>query len=546
MVVHFRSPSLIFLSLLFCLSLGRCAPSQPTQPTGTLRWALDSITDLPTLDPAQADDQKSSAAINQIFAGLVRRDENARIQLDGAERWSVSKDGRTYTFTIRNGLKFSDGTPVTAQDFAYSINRSLAPEFASFGAPAQLGHILGAQEVIEKKAKTAKGIQVIDERTLQIELDEPRAYFLSQLAYVYTFVVPPKLIAEKGKNWQEYAVGTGPFRLKKWSHKKELVLESNPYYWRGIPKVANVRLIFFKTIEEAYQSYQRNEVDIIGDGESNVPAKYLAKLKNSPDLKVAPALTVWYVGFNNQHSPFDNVQVRQALALATDKRLLSQSLPADTIIPTDRILPKGLGGSEKLVEGQAFNPSAAQAALRLAGYFGGQDLPEITLTYGKTGEVPLVAETLKKTWEDSLGVKVKLAELSLENFIKQMDLTYQKPKSAQALQLYISVWGADYPDPQNFLSQQLHSKSPNNNGHWSDKEFDRLVEQADQMGEQQKADERFDLYQKAERIALEKVGWLPLYNPRTSILVRPTVKGLVLNPSGLTAPNWAEVRVEAQ
>ena len=148
MAVPFRGPSLLVLSLLLGLSLGGCIPSQPTQPTGTLRWALDSITDLPTLDPAQAGDQKSSAAINQIFAGLVRRDENARIQPDGAERWSVSKDGRTYTFTIRNGLKFADGTPVTAQDFAYSINRALAPEFASFGAPAQLGHIVGDRKSV--------------------------------------------------------------------------------------------------------------------------------------------------------------------------------------------------------------------------------------------------------------------------------------------------------------------------------------------------------------------------------------------------------------
>lgn len=533
-----------WLALVLLLVLTACTPFRSVQsspPSGTLRWSIEGVTDLPDLDPAKSSNQQSVTVISLVFAGLVRLDGDLEIQPDGAERWQVSSDGRVYTFTIRENLKFGDGTLVTAEDFRYSINRALAPETASYGAPAQLSHIVGAVDVIQGRAQMASGVRVLDERTLQIELDEPQAFFLAQLAYPYTFAVPRALIEREGAHWIEHAFGTGPFRVREWLHNQEIVLEANPYYWRGTPGVASVRFPFYSDSELAYQAYQQGDLDIMGNSQSGVPASRVADVQNLPDFRTSPALTVRYVGFNNRRAPFNNVYVRQALALAVDKRVLAQQVLSNTVVATDRILPQGLAGSQLPVESPSFDPVDARAALGLAGYPGGQGLPLITLTYGEEGDNALVAQALRRFWRNTLGVDVQLEGLVLEQFIERLDETYRDPENG--LQMYLSVWGADYPDPQNFLSQQLRTASPNNNGHWSNPEFDRLVDQADRMGAQNQYEQRLQLYSQAEQIALSEVGWLPLYNPRINVLMRPTVNGLVFTPQGIVAPDWTQVRM---
>src|SRR5262249_12317471 len=159
------------------------APAGDKAPADRLRWSLEGVSDLSSIDPAKPGDAPTITAINLIFSGLIRLDEKLEVQPDCASEWKVSDDGTTYTFTIRDGLMFADGTPVTAGDFVYAINRTLAPETASYGAPFQLGHIVGAQDVVDGKAKQASGVHAVDDRTLEIKLDAPLAYFLSQLAY---------------------------------------------------------------------------------------------------------------------------------------------------------------------------------------------------------------------------------------------------------------------------------------------------------------------------------------------------------------------------
>lgn len=543
-----RRSSLVACSLLLtlCLIVTACAPfglSQNTPPSGTLRWSLEGITDLPEIDPAKPTNQQTVTVISLVYAGLVRLDSELRVQPDGAERWQVSTDGKTYTFTIRHNLTFGDGTPVTAQDFLYSINRALAPETASYGAPAQLSHIVGAVDVIEGRTETARGVRVIDERTLEIELDRPQAYFLSQLTYPYTFVVPRHLIEQAGENWTEQAYGTGPFRVREWRHNEEIVLEANPYYWRGAPGIAFVRMPFYQDSEQAYQLYLQGELDIVGNTQSGIPASRVAEAEALPGYRSSPALTVRYVGFNNRRPPFDNVYVRQAFALAVDRFELTRDVLSNTVVATNRILPDGLSGSQLPVRGLAFNPVDARAALGLAGYASGRDLPPITLTYGKEGDNALVAQTLQRFWRTTLGVDMQVEGLALEAFIDRLDNTYLDPESPDSLQMYLSVWGADYPDPQNFLSQQLRTSSPNNNGHWSNSRFDQLVDQADRLGGQDERDRRLQLYNEAEQIAVTEVGWLPLYNPRINVLVRPTVQGLDFTPLGLVASDWTQVRI---
>lgn len=517
--------------------------SSQAPPTGILRWSIEGVSDLPNFDPASISSQQSITVSQLIFAGLVQLDADLKVQPDGAERWQVSPDGTTYTFHLRPNLRFGNGDPVTAHDFVYSFNRALDPEHAAFGIREQLSHIVGVEEMVAGRASTVQGIRALDDHTLEIQLDSPRAFFLSQLALPFSFVVPRQLITQAGADWIEMAYGTGPFRVQEWRHGSEIVLTANPHYWRGTPGVAGIRLPFYPDSMEAYQDYQAGKLDITGSSQSGIPAARVAEVQALPDFRSAPALIVRYIGFNNKLPPFDNVFVRRAFALTVDKQTLAQQILSNTVVPADRILPMGMAGSQLAVKGLVFDPVGARAALNLAGYAGDQALPPITLTYGLEGDNAIVAEALRRSWRDMLGVEVILEGLDLTTFINRLDETYYHPE--QGLQMYLSVWGADYPDPQNFLSQQLHTGSPNNNGHWSHAEFDRLVDQADQMGAQQQREQRLRLYHDAEQIAVTDVGWLPLYSPRVNVLVRPTVQGLVFTPQGLVANDWTRVRLVA-
>ncbi|GAB4209088.1 MAG: ABC transporter substrate-binding protein [Roseiflexaceae bacterium] len=513
------------------------APSGNT-PADTLRWSLEGISDLSSLDPAKPGDAQTITVINSIFGGLVRLNDRLEVQPEGAASWKVSADGTVYTFTLRDGLTFADGTPVTAGDFVYSINRALSPETASFGAPFQLGHIVGASDVVEGRAKEARGIRALDPKTLEITLDAPLAYFLAQLTYPYTFAVPRSLV-ESGANWEERAFGTGPYKVKEWKRGQSLLVEVNERYWGGKAGIPQILYRFNRDSETAYQLYQTGELDIMGSQQNPVPAAHINEVQSLPDFKTSASLATRYIGFNNQLPPFDNVDVRRAFALATDKQTLANQVLAGAVVPADRILPTGLVGTELPIRPLAFSATDAKAALEQAGFPGGQGLPAITLAYGQEGDNELVAQALQSLWEQNLGVKVNLQALELATFSRNLDTTFYTP--TQGLQMYLSIWGADYPDPQNFLSQQLKSDTANNNGHFSDATFDQLVNEADRLGSAEDRQRRLQLYNQAEQIAVDKVGWLPLYFPRFQVLVRPRVQGLVVTPGGLLISDWTKL-----
>jgi ABC-type transport system substrate-binding protein len=510
-------------------------------PADTLRWSLDGISNLEILDPARPGGLPSVTVLSLVFGGLVRLDDQMEVQPDGASDWEVSADGKIYTFTIREGLTFADGTPVTAEDWAYSINRALAPETASYGAPAQLSHIVGARDVIEKRTKTASGVRVLDPQQLEITLDAPLAYFLSQLVYPYTYVVPRGLV-ERSDNWASEAYGTGPYRVESIVANEGIRLVANERYWRGKPGVPKIYLPFNLDSATSYQQYRAGELDIMGSWQSPVPSALVADAQQLPGFQTAAILATRYIGFNNQLAPFDNVDVRRAFALAIDKQKVVDQTLRGNGIAADRILPTGLIGSQIPIVPLTFNPQAARDALAAAGYPGGQGLPPITLAYAIEGDNKVVTEMLVEMWQEHLDVAVQLKPLDLDTFSKGLDTTYRTP--TDGLQMYYSIWGADYPDPHNFLSQQLRSDTANNNSHFSDAQFDRLVNEADQLGDRSQIERRLQLYAQAEQIAIDKVGWLPLFYPEFNILLNPRVEGLVITPNGLIAQDWAKVRLK--
>jgi oligopeptide transport system substrate-binding protein len=522
-------------------------PAQPTPapagnaPADTLRWPVEGLSDLTSLDPAKPGDAPNNTVITLIFAGLVRLDDKLQVQPDGAADWKVSDDGTTYTFTIRDGLKFGDGTPVTAGDFVYSINRALSPETAAFAASSHFGHIVGAQDVLDGKTKAAAGVKALDDKTLEIKLDSPIAYFLALLTYPDTFVVPKKLV-ESGPKWQEQTYGSGPFKVKEWKHGQSILLIANENYWQGKPGVPNILMPFTKDSETAYQLYQTGELDIEGSGQNPLPAAHVAEVQNQPDFKSAAQLSTRYIGFNFKKPPFDNLDVRRAFALAVDKQTLANQVLAGGVVPADRILPTGLLGTQLPIKPLSFDATAAKDALAKAGFPQGQGLPEITLAYGQEGDNETAVQALQSMWEQNLGIKVKLQAFELPTFSKNLDTTYYTP--TEGLQFYYSIWGADYPDPQNFLSLLLHTGNPNNNGHFSDPQFDQLTDQADRLGDRAQIERRLQLYNQAEQIAIDKVAWIPLFYPKINVLLRPRVQGMAVTPQGLIVNDWSKVMVK--
>ncbi|HEY1013507.1 MAG TPA: peptide ABC transporter substrate-binding protein [Herpetosiphonaceae bacterium] len=541
-----RAIMLLSLALAGCMSAPppaatpTPAPTSPPPASGaggpadTLRWSLEGISDLASLDPAAPTNSLDNTVMGMLYTGLIRLDENLDIQPDGAESWTVSKDGTVYTFAIRPNLRFADGAPVTAGDYAYSINRALAPATASYGAPFQLGHIKGAAEVVAGTASAASGVRVVDDRTLEITLDGPRGFFLAQLSYPYTFAVPRSLV-ESGPDWQDRAYGSGPYKVKQWKHSQSITLAANEHYWRGAPGFAAVELPFHQDSGFAFQRYQAGQLDLMGSQQNPIPAAFIPEVRDTPDFKTAASLTTRYIGFNNALPPFDNPAARRALAQAVDKQALVDGTLAATVLKADRILPTGFPGTQLPIKPLAFDPAAARAALAEAG-----NLPPITLAYAREGDNELVAAALQQQWRDNLKLEVALQAYELEDFGAALNTTFYTPTAG--LQLYLSVWGADYPDPQNFISQQLRTGSPNNNGHFSDAGFDRLVDEADRLGAAAEIDRRLQLYNQAEQIAIDKVGWLPLFYPKFNTLVRPSVEGLVVTPNGVVIPDWTKAR----
>ena len=357
---------LVSLLVALALLLSACAGAAPVAAPGAapaaqpaaagaqkLIWSVEGVNELPGLDPANPQNAQSIQAISLIFGGLVKLDDQLNVAPDGAESWTVSDDGTVYTFTIRDGLTFADGTPVTAQDFADSINRALQPETASYGASWQLGHIVGANDVASGAAPAASGITVVDDRTLQITLDANVPYFLAQLTYPVSFVVPLHAVASDPAGWTETAFGTGPFKVKEWQHNQKLILEPNPNYWAGAPGVGEIELPFFQDSETAYQLYRTGGLDIMGSQQNPVPSARVPEVKDSPDFHSAASFAVRYVGFNNRKAPFDDVNVRRAFAMAVDKATLADAVLNGAVAPTDRLLPPGFTGSQLPVTGLA-------------------------------------------------------------------------------------------------------------------------------------------------------------------------------------------------
>jgi oligopeptide transport system substrate-binding protein len=516
---------------------GRAHAAATHASDGILRIADEGESDLSSIDPPspQAGDAQSNVVEALVFGGLVRLDQDLHVQPNAASSWKVTNDGKVYTFTLRPGLKWGDGTPVTNADVVWSLNRAFDPAYASGGVSFYLSHIVGGLAVSKGKAKTVSGIKAVGADKVQITLDQPAAVFLDDLAYSVAYLVPRNQVQADPKNWTEHAAALGPFIVKQWKHNQEIDLAPNPNYWRGKPKLAGVNVEFIKSTETAYNLYRTGAVDIMGL--INFPGNHLKDVKGMPDLHSGPQLFTEFLTLNEHHKPFDNPLVRQALSYAVNRATITKLLN-NRFLPAHGMLPPGMPGYDAKAVGQTYNPQLAQQLLAKAGYPGGKGFPKVTLNVdGGDNDGQTKAIALQEFWKKVLGITVNLSQLEHGAYINAL--------TARTFDLAFIQWGADYPDPQDFLSLLVQSTSPDNNGYFNSAKFDTLTSQADVMPHDSPA--RYKKYDQAEQILLQQAGIIVLDWGKANVLIRPSVHGLQLTALGggslLAAPNWTTVTI---
>lgn len=491
------------------------------QEGSVIDWSIEGITDIVSLDPARATDAQGFTVIGLMHAGLVRLNADLLVEADLAESWEISDDGLVYTFTLKDDTAFSDGSPITANDVVWSFTHALDPNTGAWTGPFLLSNIAGSDELMAGDTEELSGVVAVDEKTVEITIKQPSAYFLSQLTFG-----PAKITsaaqAATDPEWDQNPVTSGAFALDAWDRGQGLALTPNENYWEAPTQLEQLNIVFNQDSETAFQLYRTGELDIMGGAQNPLPAARVPEVEDSPDFVSTNAFNVRYIGFNNELAPFDDVRVRQALAMAIDRDTLANVVLGGTVNPTDRILPPGMPGSELPVEGLGFDPAMAVSLLEEAGI--SPDELSVTLTYGVEGDNERIVTVIQSMWAENLGIDVTLEPLELSTFSSRLNDTYQDPQNG--VEAYYSVWGTIYPDPQYFTSQVLGTDVGNNNGHYSNEEFDALTAEADVITGDTAA--RLDLYNQAEQIAVTEVGWLPLFNGKVNVLVRECVDGVAV------------------
>jgi len=505
---------LIALCLLFpcCNLLEPNLPDLPDIPAeGTL--TLFDVSP-PTLDPALARSEMSVSYIVEIFSGLVAFDPAGNLTPDIAESWEVSNDGTTYTFRLRQGVKFHDGKEVTASDFKYSLERACDPSTGSDIAETYLGDILGVEDKLSGIAEEVYGIEVLDDYTLRITIDAPKKYFLSKLAHPAAYVVDQENVAS-GKDWWKEPNGTGPFRLDEWQGDDFIILQRNELYYLEPPKIEYVVYLLWGGVPMIM--YERDEIDVVEVSTSDIERVLDPANPLHQELNIIPQLSLSFVGFNSASPPFDDASVRQAFCHAIDKDKLVRLVLKNLVTTADGILPPGMPGYNEDIQGLAFDPQLARQLLVESEYGNATDLPPITLTSSGRGMIPSDEAALIDMWRRNLGMEVELRQLEPEKYAYLL--------MAEKDELFTLGWGADYPDPQNFLDILFHSETSHNIGEYSNPEVDALLEEA-RIEKDYAA--RMSLYQQAEQMLVNNAACLPLYFDVEYILVKPYVKNLPL------------------
>lgn len=494
--------------------------STPTGPQ-ELRLA-GSIIDPVPLDPAFARDVNSAFMTRQVFRGLTKFDANLEPVPELAERIEISDDGLTYRFILSDNARFSDGRQITADDVIFSLTRALDPRTAAetgiaLAGPSYLNDIAGAQALIAGDAETLSGARAIDERTLELQLDSPRATFLMKLASAPGAVVDPLDVAEGGEWWRD-PNASGPFVVASWEPEQELRLAPNEHYVGGPPVLETITFRLGPSAANAFNLYQADEID-----EATVPIYAIDRVSDpgSPllgELTVSPILSTQYIAFRTDVAPMDDPEIRRAVLLAFPRWKIADILLSGRQEAAHGLIPPGTLGREWPAALPEQDLEAAREAIANSSYGSAENVPPIRI-YGAS---PFGSEALRDVLERELGLTIEVLDVHWPQYNARL-----ASKTFPAFEL---TWVADFPDPETFLWNLFATSSPDNYSEYSNPEFDALLQQAAATFD---VDERAALYAEAEAILLADHALLPLAHDIRFTLTKPWVHGLTVTPLGL-------------
>jgi len=493
------------------------APADPT----TYRRPLGN--EPATLDPARVNDVYGRSVAQQIFDGLVRFDQTLTITPSLAEFWRASRDGLSWTFTLRKGVRFHHGREVTADDVVFSFTRILDPRVRSSAAESFLP-IKGARAFQEGRAKTVAGLLAVDPRTVQITLEEAASSFVYVLALAPAKIVPRDLVEAQGDAFGLRPVGTGPFRFAQWDRGKSLVLAANPDYFDGAPRLARLvyRIFPGENSVAMFDEFQKGQLEDSQVTTTNHSQVVAASASGDYVYVKRPMYNLRHYGLNVRVKPLSDRRVRLAIVSAIDRATILTQIYGDRFIPARGILPPGTLGFNPALNVLSWDPQRAKDLLVQAGYPGGRGLPPITIWSSVKSE--RVVREHEQIGRDLTAVGIRA------DFHYQTDWpTFLKMLSERRAPAFLHAWHADVPDPDNFLHLLFHSQSPRNYMGYSNPNVDNLLQQA---RVERDISRRVDLYRRAEQLIMDDAAVLPVWHQPYERVFQPYVRSVEVNGLG--------------
>jgi peptide/nickel transport system substrate-binding protein/oligopeptide transport system substrate-binding protein len=490
----------------------------PAQEGGVYRRPLGN--DPATLDPARIRDIYSLAVAQQLFDGLVQFDQTLSITPALAQFWAASRDGLTWTFTLRKGVRFHHGREVTAEDVVYSFTRLVDPRTRSGGADLFM-RIEGAPAFREGRTRHLSGLVALNRYTVRVKLTDASVPFVSVLAVGQAKILPRELVQEQGDRFGQEPVGTGPFRFVRWEHGHEIVLAANPDYFEGGPRLARLvyRIFPGERSGEVFREFERAELE-----DTPIPSKdYRGILAGHRYQYVRrPMFSLRHYGLNTRIKPLDDRRVRRALLHAIDREAVVSEIWLGRHALARGILPPGTLGFNPRLAGYAYDPARARDLLAQAGYPGGQGLPAIVIWSSARSEEILREHDRMRKDLDAVGVK---ADFQYNNDWP----SFSRDMAERRLPVFLRAWFADVPDPENFLVKLFHSASPRNYSGYANPAVDALLERARAQPDMAR---RVELYRRAEEAILEDAPLIPIWHHTYERLFQPYVKGVEVSGLG--------------
>ena len=483
------------------------------QPAGTLVVGL--VAEPVNLDPAQVTDLNSNRVGRRIVETLVTFPEEKTEVIPGlAESWTISKDGLQYTFKLRKGITFHDGTPFNAAAVKFSIERQIDPDH-----PANK---LGKYPFANYFFGNVKAVEVLSDDRVAFLLKEPRASFLAVLTAAAASIVSPTAVMKSGQDYPSQPVGTGPFKFVSWDRGQRVVLEKYPKYWKGPVKIE--RVVFRPIVEDQARLTEllTGQLDLI----VGVPADFVGQLESSAKVGVLKqtGVHVWYLGINNQKKPFDDRRVRQALNYAVDKDAIVRDVLKGTGTPSKGPVQPNTWGAEPGLKVYPHDPARAKKLLAEAGYPNGFTTTLWVPESGSGMQAPVAMSTVIQSNLKAVGVTVTLQTMEWGAYLAKLRSKEQE--------LFALSWMAGMEDPDMVMYPLLHSSqwTPNgpNRALYKNDTFDRLLTEARHTTDQAK---RAALYKQAQKILIEDAPWVFIDHEVQIAALSKRVQGFKLHPS---------------